>query len=162
MRIFIEVTGGNTTAKSLAKALPDVPQATLYRQINKLTEAGFLVVVDEIPVRGTVERVYGIGTSGLSPEELRGMDADELRQAVNLILSGFLSDFERYLESRSGGAIDPIAEGFEFTKSQVHLTDEEFNRLKEDLWAVLEPVLKNEAAANRRLRTFSYLFIPLE
>jgi DNA-binding PadR family transcriptional regulator len=162
MRIFTEVTGGNATAKTIGAAMPDVPPATLYRHINKLVEAGFLQVVEEIPIRGTVERVYGIGTSGLSPEELRGMGTDELRLATNMILGGFLIDFERYLETRQVDQLDPIAEGFDFTKSQIHLSDKEYFQLREDLWAILQPVINHNPSPERRRRVFSFLFIPLE
>jgi hypothetical protein len=162
MRIFSEVTGGNATAKTIGAAMPDVPQATLYRHINKLVDTGFLQVVEEIPIRGTVERVYRIGTSGLSPEELRGMGTDELRMATQMILSGFLVDFERYIESRQVDQLDPIAEGFDFTKSQIHLTDKEFYQLREDLWAILQPVINHKPSPGRRRRVFSFLFIPLE
>jgi DNA-binding PadR family transcriptional regulator len=162
MRIFTEITGGQTTAKALAQTLPDIPPATLYRHLKKMVEAGFLIIVDEIPIRGTVERVYAIGTTGLSPEELSGMGVEELRGAVNMILSGFLGDFERYLGSKQGEQINPIEEGFEFSKAQLHLTDVEFARLKQDLWAVVEPMTELPPSSDRKRRTFSYLFIPLE
>jgi DNA-binding transcriptional ArsR family regulator len=162
MRIFSEVTGGNATAKTIGAAMPDVPQATLYRHINKLVETGFLKVVEEIPIRGTVERVYSIGASGLLPEELRGMGTDELRMATNMILGGLLADFERYIESRQVDLLDPIAEGFDFTKSQIHLSDEEFFQLREDLWTILQPVIHHKPSPDRRRRIFSFLFIPLE
>lgn len=162
MRIFAEVTGGNATAKMIGAALPDIPQATLYRHIGKLLEAGFLEVVDEIPVRGTVERVYKIGRSGLSSDELTDMNVNELRAALNTILGGFLSDFDRYLRSKSGGSIDPLVEGFEFSKAQVHLTDEEFLQVRAELQEILEPLMNYKPSKGRRRRSFAYLFIPLE
>jgi hypothetical protein len=162
MRIFAEVTGGNATAKSIGSALPDIPQATLYRHINKLLEAGFLEIAEEIPVRGTVERVYSIGRRGLSPDELSDMDVSELRAALNTILGGFINDFDRYLSSHAGGAIDPLVQGFEFSKVQVHLTDEEFTHVREELAKIIEPLMKHKPAKDRRRRSFAYLFIPLE
>lgn len=162
MRIFAEVTGGNATAKTIGSALPDIPQATLYRHINKLHEAGFLEVADEIPIRGTVERVYKIGRSGLSSDELTDMGANELRAALNTILGGFLNDFDRYLKSHSSNSIDPLAEGFEFSKAQVHLTDEEFMQVRAELQKLLQPLMKHKPSKARRRRSFAYLFIPLE
>ena len=162
MRIFAEVTGGNATAKAIGAALADVPQATLYRHLNTLLQAGFLEVADEIPIRGTVERVYKIGRSGLSPDELSDMEADELRAVLSIILGGFLNDLDRYLSSHPGGSIDPLAEGFDFSKAQVHLTDEEFMQVRDEIRKVLEPLLKHEQTQGRRRRSFAYLFIPLE
>jgi DNA-binding transcriptional ArsR family regulator len=162
MRIFAEVTGGNATAKTIGMALPDVPQATLYRHINKLLEGGFLEVADEIPIRGTVERVFKIGKSGLSSNELAGMDADELRSTLNTILGGFISDIDRYLGSHHGGSVDPLAEGFEFSKAQIHLTDDEFRQVQKELRNLLEPLVHFRPSKDRRRRSFAYLFIPLE
>jgi len=162
MRIFAEVTGGNATAKTIGEALPDVPPATLYRHINKLLESGFLEVVDEIPIRGTVERVYKIGRSSLSPDELADMEVDELRTAINTILGGFLTDVDRYVRSHPGGSIDLLAEGFEFSKAQIHLTDEEFMQVRADLAKLIEPLMQHKPTENRRRRSFAYLFIPLQ
>ncbi|MGH8128402.1 MAG: helix-turn-helix domain-containing protein, partial [Gammaproteobacteria bacterium] len=46
------------TARDLAERLGDVPQATLYRHLNRLAEAGVLTVTSESPVRGAMERTY--------------------------------------------------------------------------------------------------------
>jgi hypothetical protein len=90
------------------------------------------------------------------------MEPDELRAALCTILGGFLSDFDRYLGSHSGGSIDPIAEGFEFSKAQVHLTDEEFYQVRQELWQLLKELTKYEPSKDRRRRSFAFLFIPLE
>ena len=119
-------------------------------------------VEDEIPIRGTVEKVYKIGRSGLSPEDLSDMGAEELRTALNTILGGFLNDLDCYLRSYSGKTIDPIVEGFEFSKAQVHLSDEEFMQVRIKLQEILEPLAKHTPSINRRKRSFAFLFIPLE
>jgi DNA-binding transcriptional ArsR family regulator len=162
MRILHEVTGGKTTAKLLAEALPDIPQATLYRHLRLMTEADVLKVVEEIPIRGTVERVYAVGAASLSPDDLRGMGKVQTHRAFTTILSGLLGDFERYLHSKPDADIDLIADGFEYSKGQVHLTDAEFTELNRALWAVIEPATKLPPSSERKRRTFSYLFIPIE
>ncbi len=55
-RILLATAGRRVTAQQLVNAMPDVPQATLYRNINKLAGAGLLVVVGERRVRNTVEK----------------------------------------------------------------------------------------------------------
>ena len=162
MRILHEITGGKTTAKSLAEALPDIPQATLYRHLRLMTEAKVLKVVEEIPIRGTIERVYAVGAASLSPDDLRGMGKEQLHQAFTTILSGLLGDFERYLQRKPDDDIDVIADGFEYSKGQMHLTDAEFTELNKALWGVIEPAIKLPPSPDRKRRTFSYLFIPIE
>ena len=162
MRIFVEVTGGPATARSRAEALPDVPQATLYRHINALAEAGFLKVIEENPKRGTVERVYGLGASGLTADDLRGMTIEELRNALHIVVGGLVADFERYAESKGDSTIDPIAEGFEITKTHIHLSDEEFIQLNNELFSILKPRLENHPTKSRKRRMLSYMFMPID
>src|SRR5690348_17278201 len=65
MRILQNLATRNLTPLQLAEELVNVPQATLYRHLNKLVEAGVLLVVEERPVRGTVEKVYGLNLEAL-------------------------------------------------------------------------------------------------
>ena len=46
------------TARDVAEKLDDVPQATLYRHLKHLADAGALIVISETPVRGAMERTY--------------------------------------------------------------------------------------------------------
>jgi hypothetical protein len=59
-RLVAAMSAGKNTAKALGAALPDIPTATLYRQIKKLEEAGVITVVDTRPARGAVERIYAL------------------------------------------------------------------------------------------------------
>ena len=45
LRILVGLLGRPMTAQQLGEVLEDVPQATLYRQLNKLAQAGVLEVV---------------------------------------------------------------------------------------------------------------------
>jgi DNA-binding transcriptional ArsR family regulator len=70
LRILMAVAGREMTPQQLAAALPDIPQATLYRHINTLHKAGVLRVVRETPMRGAVERVYElVQEASLIPKE---------------------------------------------------------------------------------------------
>lgn len=46
------------TVKEIRKALPDIPSASLYRNIKILADSSILMVVGENRIRGTVESVY--------------------------------------------------------------------------------------------------------
>src|SRR3954449_8021597 len=80
MRILMAVATRNLTPLQLAEELVNVPQATLYRHLNKLVQAKILRVVEERPVRGTVEKVYGINyeTIKLGNQDLLQASREEL------------------------------------------------------------------------------------
>ena len=54
------LNGKNMTVQQLSQRAKDVPQATLYRHLNKLLEAELIQVVQENQIRGTVEKVYAL------------------------------------------------------------------------------------------------------
>ena len=160
MRIIMEISGGRMAAKELSQAMPEVPQATLYRHIKALTEGGILCVVEENPVRGTVERVYAIQSASLAAEDLALLSKDELLQAGTMVITDFLADFRRYLDRLDEEHMDVIADGLDFTKLQLNLSDDELRQFREELWGVVRSRMKNEPSEERERLIFSYLIIP--
>src|SRR5690242_9824963 len=71
LRIVEAVAGHSMTSQQIAERLPDVPQATLYRQIKILLEGGILQVAEERQVHGIVEKTYTM------PEEAGHLTREE-------------------------------------------------------------------------------------
>ena len=60
-KLLLEIhSQGKATAKQLADIYNDIPQATLYRYLKKMLSDGIIQVVEETPVRGTVEKTYSL------------------------------------------------------------------------------------------------------
>ena len=60
-RLLIEIMRrGEVTAKYLAEKCSDIPQTTLYRNLKRMTDDGLLKIVNETPIRGTVEKTYAL------------------------------------------------------------------------------------------------------
>ena len=134
LRIVSAMTGDRVTAKDLAKALPDIPQTTLYRHINVLVDGGLLEVVDEIPQRGTVERVLGFKVPpSLSPEDLTGLSKEEYQQTFTLILTNLLQEAINSLNSLPDDReIDLLGEGYQFSQIQLNLNNQEYEKLNKE------------------------------
>jgi DNA-binding transcriptional ArsR family regulator len=163
MRIVSAITGDRVTAKDLAKALPDIPQTTLYRHINILVDGGLLEVVDEIPQRGTVERVFGFKIPpSLSREDLKGLSKEEYQQVFTMIITSLLQEAINALENiPDDGEIDLLGEGYQFSQVQLHLNDEEFEKFNHDILSLMMKARENKPADDRKRRLFSYIFIPI-
>ena len=63
------LNGKNMTVQQLSQRAKDVPQATLYRHLNKLLEADLIQVVQENQIRGTVEKVYALKEPSVHSQE---------------------------------------------------------------------------------------------
>ncbi len=58
MRVILALGSGELTTREIQAAMPDVPQATLYRAINRLLDAKRIEVAERRKRRGATERVY--------------------------------------------------------------------------------------------------------
>ena len=163
LRIVTAMTGDLVTAKDLANALPDIPQTTLYRHINILVEGGLIEVVDEIPQRGTVERVLGFKTPpSLTRDDLTGLSKEEYRQTFTLILTTILQQAMNSLDNLPADQeIDLLGIGYQFSQMQLNLTQDEYSKLNNDILELMLDAAQKKPADDRRKRIFTYLFIPL-
>lgn len=162
--IISAISTQRMTAGDLAGIMPGIPLTTLYRHINLLVEGGVLKVVEEHPVRGTVERVYALaGPPSLHAEDLVGMTKKDYEQAFAIYLSSLLGDARNYLAAKPDDqAIDLFADGVEVTKLQLLLSDAEYRALDAQLLALILSAAKNEPAPDRQRRVLSLTIIPVE
>jgi len=147
------------TAQQLQERLADVPQATMYRHLKKMIDASVLVVVDEIPNRGTLEKVYMIPAKGaeISVEELKQASPEEhltyfMNYAVNII-----GEYGRYLQHSD---VDLFKDGVSYRQTTVHLSDEENIQMLVAIREVLTKAMQNEPNENRRRRLISIVDFP--
>ncbi|SDL19497.1 helix-turn-helix domain-containing protein [Tessaracoccus oleiagri] len=155
LRIIQTLLGGRRlTTGQIAKELDDVTTATLYRQVATLAEAGILDVVGERRIRGAVERTYElhVEASQLSPEELAKMTPDEHRQAFAAFVSGLLATFEAYTRT---GDVDLYRDRIGYRQAALWLTDEELDKLVEDLRAEVARRAHNQPGRGRKRRLLS-------
>ncbi|NTU75448.1 MAG: helix-turn-helix domain-containing protein [Anaerolineaceae bacterium] len=161
-RILTAISTSRMTAGEIAVALPDIPQTTLYRHINALLEAGMLKVVEEKPIRGTIERTYALtGMYSLNADDLHDMSRQECEQVYTMFLSSLMRDAQNYLDSKPADArINPLQDGVEIDKVLLFLDDEEFARMNKAILQLMMEAAQNQPRQGRQRRVFSYLFIP--
>ncbi|MEN3538644.1 helix-turn-helix domain-containing protein [Microbispora sp. ZYX-F-249] len=160
LRIVQALLGERTlTTADLRAELPDVPPATLYRQVAALVEGEVLEVAAERKVRGTFERTYRLRAANASvgAEEAAGLGAEEHRQAFLTFVALLLADFDRYLDRDE---IDLGRDGVGFRQAAMYLSDEEFQEFLRDLRQVLLARLANQPAPGRTRRLLSTIVMP--
>ncbi len=161
MRIITAVSGRQITPRQLQKAIPEIPQATLYRHIRALIKGGVLEVVEERKIRGVEERVLRMkGPPSVTERDLKGKTKAELEQMANVFVSGLLSDMRRYLHGRK--KVDPFRDGVQVNKVNLYLSDAELADLNGEIMGLILAALKNSPAADRKGRIFSYTIVPSE
>jgi len=147
------------TTRQLAAELPDVPAASVYRHVSRLTEAGVLHVMSERRVRGITERTYTLRlfAAQLQPGEVAAMSSEEHGIAFLAYVAGLLGDFDRYLATEPE---DPARDGAGYRVAAMWLTDAELADYRRDLAAITAPRLATAPGDGRRRRMLYTVMLP--
>jgi DNA-binding transcriptional ArsR family regulator len=147
------------TARGLAVKLDDVPQATLYRHMNRLAEAGILIVTSETPVRGAMERTYRLEPKAVkvSPEDIRAIDPQTHLKYFSVFAASLLEDFGRYMRA---GDVDAVRDDVHYLQVTFNAAPKEFAAFMKELNALIKRFAELGAAKRRVQRTVSIVTLP--
>ncbi len=160
MRIIQSLINQQMTAQQMKVLLPDIPQASLYRHIKKLVEAGVIHIIDEIPNRGTIEKIYSLqdpAKASIPPEKLNSFTKDEHMDLFFKFMANIMGEYERYLNQEK---IDLASDGVSFRQTSVFLDDNEFVQFIKEISEVYAKVTQNKPKKGRRRRTLATIIIP--
>jgi helix-turn-helix protein len=147
------------TTKQLAAELPDVPSASIYRHVARLTDAGVLQVVAERQVRGITERTFTLRmyAAQMQPDEIATMTLDEHANAFLAYVAGLLGDFDRYIATKPE---HPGKDGAGYRIAAMWLTDAELVEYLTDLAEISQPRLANAPGEGRHRRMLYTVLLP--
>lgn len=159
-KLLIEINSmEKTTAKHLCETYSDIPQATLYRYLNKMLKENIIKIVAENQIRGTIEKVYSLNFD--FKEELQGnlnqCSGKIYMQLFMQYMLGLLSEFREYTSSEN---IDITKDGSGFTLYPIYLTTEEIDELAKKFSNLLELYRNNKPGNNRNLHSIAFIITP--
>lgn len=159
MRITQSLMNGNQlNVQQIAERLKDVPQATLYRHLNKLHEANVIEVVQENQIRGTVEKVYGLKEHTISSnEELKSLTKDQHLELFLNYITQLLGLYESYLNK---GDVDLVSDGVSYRVANLYLSDDENLELVRTIATSIQKAMENKPSPERKARYFANIVIP--
>src|ERR1700716_1119204 len=161
LRIILAFAGGRRlTPQQVAAVLPDVSQATLYRQIERLYRGGALAIAAEHRVRGAVERTYVLAEGGasLSPEGVAKSSPDDHLGYFTAFAAGLIAQFEQSLEQPE---IDFLKDGVGYREAVLNLTDEELMEMGAALNAAVGRFIGYGPSLGRKRRMLATVLFPL-
>lgn len=159
-KLLLEIhTVGKATAKQLAETYSDIPQATLYRYLKRMTNDGILKVVEENPVRGTVEKTYAVAIDfATAGQELLGPHAGAAY--MQLFMQYVFSFIKRFQEYCKNPDIDLQKDRSGFTLAPIYATDEELESALMAYAKIVEPLYRNRPSSDRKPRTLGLIISP--
>ena len=160
LRIVRAFAGGaELTARDLAQRLDDVPQATLYRHVKRLVEAGALIVTSETPVRGALERTYRLdpNTGKVAPEDIGAIDPETHLKYFSIFVASLLEDFGRYMRADD---VDVVRDDVHYLQVTFNAGSKEFASFMKEQKSLIQRFAKPGATKNQVRRTVSIVTLP--
>ena len=159
IRILQTLAARNLTPLQLAEELVNVPQATLYRHLSKMVQADILKVVEEHPVRGTVEKVYGLNHQALQAgtRDLLQASREELMELFTSFVLAQVRDFGVYLQREN---VNLIEDKVSFRQASLYLTDAEFMEFAGEIGQAFMKRLNNKPGPGRKPLSWTTIILP--
>lgn len=161
-KLLLELhSAGKATAKQLAEIYNDIPQATLYRYLKRMTNDGILKVVEENPVRGTIEKTYAVAVDlNSNGQELVGENAGKAyMQMFMQYVFGFIKQFQEYCKNPD---INISKDHSGFSLAPIYANDEELESAMAEYAKIIQRLYKNQPTPDRKLRTWGLIVSPPE
>ncbi|RYG36496.1 ArsR family transcriptional regulator [bacterium] len=152
-RIIGALAGRTLTTRDLARALPDVPVPTLYRQVRILDEAGVIVRTGEKKVRGGMERSYTLAEGGGTIDGDMPFSADQRVGMLANFCNVAVHAYRTYTES--GGQEMAWAQ-----MRSLYLTEAEAETLRQSLRDLFAPYQSNGPGDDRKRRIVAVMDQP--
>jgi Helix-turn-helix domain len=161
LRIVQAAHRGEHTTSDLAEKLPDVPKATLYRQVALLADGGLLEVVGEQRIRGAVERRYRLrpDRAVIDDAAAAAMTVDDHRNGFATVVAVLLAEFELYLARADS---DPVADSIGYRQISLWLDDDEKAALLDEMISAIRARTGNAPRPGRRRHLLTPIFFPAE
>ena len=160
LRLLIEIQEQKrTTAKKLAEAYSDIPQATLYRYLNRMLKDDVLKVVAENKIRGTVEKVYALNMSLQLDREKMNKDESriEYMQLATQFTMNILREIQEYTARED---IDLATDDSALWSIPLYLTKKEMETVLAEVQEVLTSRFENMPTNERKLHNVSIIISP--
>jgi DNA-binding transcriptional ArsR family regulator len=159
--VFAAMDGLPFTTSEMARRLPDVSKASMYRHIAVLADGGLLEVESEELVNGIVERHYRLlrVRAMIDPAEAAAMTNDDHRRGFAAVTGHVLAEFNAYLDRPDS---NPTADSVSYRQVPLWLTEAEKAGLVEDFTTAIQARAALEPSTGRKRHLLTTIFFPAE
>jgi DNA-binding HxlR family transcriptional regulator len=151
---------GECTAKDLLSAQNDIPQATLYRTLNRLVDSGILRVVAENKVRAVTEKVYALNESFLNVNQsiIEQNDGEAYFKLFTNFIIVLMKEFQNYAKEPSINIVKDVSG---FSAVPIYATREEMLEIGNKFKEIIAPYqTRNPSVKEQNMRILATIITP--
>jgi Helix-turn-helix domain len=158
LRVCAALGARAMNTREIAAALPDIPIATLYRQVRILYQHRIIEAVARRRVNGIVEPTYAVrrGAARFKAPAFAAIPSRDHVRHVGVLAGTQIAVAERYFSSQHH---DVVGDGATYMAADLPLTDVEARTFRTRLRTLLKE-FKRPAGAKRRVRHVAVSVLP--
>lgn len=147
------------TTTQLLEKFNEIPQATLYRRMQKMLKDGVLKITGENHIRGTVEKMYALNFDfeEIKRDLAEANDSEMYLQYATIYMLGILREFQEYTAKKD---IDIAGDGSGLSIAPIYATTEELREALIKIGDILLPLVNNPPGEGRQLRNLCIINTP--
>lgn len=159
LRVIQALVGRELTTADIARELPDVPPASLYRHLRRLADGGVVAVAAERRVRGATQRTYTVapGAALIGRADLAGLTRADHMRLFAAFVGAVLAGFQRYLDR---GEPDLLTDGVVYRQMPLYLDGAEYEALVAGVGELIDGAMAHEPGPGRRAFRLTTILIP--
>ncbi|MFJ7667193.1 helix-turn-helix domain-containing protein [Lysinibacillus sp. NPDC097195] len=149
------------TPLEMVKIIQDVPQATLYRHIQMLLDAGVIKVIKEKKVRSVTEKYYVLNEDAarLDSADWKTTKMEEKISFISYYQLSLLSQYQNYLSTLENNSNSEDCATFSLL--ELNIDEDEFENFQRELHdLMLKYYQRKNNNANVLRRTIAVTIIP--
>ncbi len=159
MSIVQTLLGGKQlTVQEMKTQLKEVPQATLYRHLNKLLDNGIITVIAQRQIRGAQEKIFALAETASAFENTSEEEISKETQKNRFMqfTSHLIQRFNAYLSE----AQEELSEKRAFSTWEVYLSEDELQEVMAAIHEAVNKVGANEPSLDRQKYSLASIVIP--
>ena len=149
------------TAQQLVELLDGPSIATLYRHLNRLAQAGIILVAEERPIRGAMEKVYSLAhnqAANFTPDDVNQISHEDRMRHFTTLVGALINDFGRYLDQKQ--CEQDEAEVI-IRQEALYITDEDAGQIGKILKEAITPFVQSPPDASRPRHLLTMILLPV-
>ncbi len=159
MSIVQTLLGGKQlTVQEMKTQLKEVPQATLYRHLNKLLDNGIITVIAMRQIRGAQEKIFALAETASAFENTSEEEISKETQKNRFMqfTSHLIQRFNAYLNEPQKEREEKQA----FNTWEIYLSEDELQEVMSTIHEALDKAAANEPSLERQQYSLSSIVIP--
>jgi hypothetical protein len=141
------------TVSEILTATPDIPRATIYRRIEKMTAAAVIEIIETHKVRGQIENTYSVKNIYISSGE-RNADGMKIMTAAFIQMFSLCSEYFKRADA------DVDRDKLFILNYAIALSDHDFSEMVNELYAIVDKYQNKSITADAKTRNLYLLSLP--